>query len=130
LPVPRSCRLAHLLASYEPRRQWTLLGVLVAPLLGCAGRSLSPALARIPRDHPAATFEATLRGCGSRQVAARRFGRELRTAVLWGRQAVDSARVLPCEAVIEAVESGTRRPVYRILRQSSGAVEEAIPGRP
>ncbi len=50
--------------------------------------------------------------------------------MLWGRQAVDSARVLPCEAVIEAVEGGARYPVYRISHQESGVVEEAIPGRP
>jgi hypothetical protein len=111
------------------RRPWTLLGVLAVPVVACAGRSLA-AIPRIVREHPTATFEAGLRGCGSHQATTRRFGREFRTAVLWGRQAVDSARVLPCEAVIEAVESGTRRPVYRILHRASGVVEEAIPGRP
>jgi hypothetical protein len=111
-------------------RPWALLSVLAVPVVACVGRSHTLTIERIVREYPTATFEARLRGCGSRQATTRRFGRELRTAVLWGRQAVDSARVLPCEAVIDAVESGTCRPVYRILHQASGVVEEALPRRP
>jgi hypothetical protein len=95
--------------------------------VGCAGGPAPADLGRIAREHPAAAFEAALAGCGSRQLTARRFGRDLRTAVLWSRQAVDTARVLPCEAVIDAVEGGTRRPVYRITRAPGGATEGAIP---
>ena len=128
--ISRLRRAAPILTRHDVRYPWVLIGVLAVPVLGCAGGSLSPAIARIAHERPTATFEAGLRGCGSRQSTTRRFGRELRTAVLWGRQAVDSARALPCEAVVEAVEDGARSPVYHILRNARGVMEATIAGRP
>ena len=84
---------------------------LAALLTGCATPDV---VRRIEASHPGAQYEATALGCGSSGPTARRFGRDLRLAVLWSRQVVREARRLPCEVVVEAVTHGAHRPVYRI----------------
>jgi hypothetical protein len=87
--------------------------------------STPQAVTAIARSHPGASYEAQTSGCGTRVPVARRFGTSLRAAVLWGRLVTDSARVVPCEVEIHALEGDSRKPVYRILRRT-GYKEERV----
>ena len=94
-------------------------------LAGCATPQV---VRRIEAAHPGAAYEATTQGCDPGGVTTRRFGQDLRLAVLWSRQAVRGARLLPCEVVIDAVTGGTRRPVYRVRwTRDSARTEGAMP---
>lgn len=99
-------------------------------LLLAGGACATPAIVpRIQAAHPGASYEATARGCGTGEVSSRRFGANLRLALLWSRQAVRSPRRLPCEVTVEAVAGPTRQPVYRAAQtsMSSGVTEGPVP---
>ena len=97
---------------------------MVALAAGCARPE---ALRRIEAAHPGASYEGSTTGCGAISPTARRFGGDLRAAVLWARQAVHTTRALPCEATIEAVSGGTggtHRAVYRVTQRVDGTMVE------
>jgi hypothetical protein len=97
----------------------------VAALLGGCGTP--EVIRRVAAAHPGATYEATATGCGSTAPASRRFGGDLRLAVLWSRETARAARQLPCEIVIDAVTGGSRQPVYRVRLAREGRTEGAVP---
>ena len=94
---------------------------LSAVLARCAAPE---AVRRIERAHAGSTYEGSTTGCGIRSPTVRRFGADLRAAVLWARQVVHTARALPCEAVIDAVHGATREGVYRVWQDRNGAAAE------
>ena len=103
------------------------LAITVATVTGCA--SAPPAAVReIAATHPRATYDAIATGCDWRVRSSRRpFGRDLERAWLWSRQTVGASRAQQCEVVIEAMDGGARRPVYRIVRDSAGRRAEGVP---
>jgi hypothetical protein len=105
------------------RRGTLALAVLATLCIACAAPQR---LRDITRSHPGASYEAQTDGCGRRVPVARRFGGDLRAAVLWSRTVTDSARVVPCQVEIEAVQGGSREPVYRILRSTSHKEERVL----
>ena len=76
--------------------------------------------------NPGATFEVRLDGCSTRGETGRRFGRDVRAALLWSSERIHSATYLPCTATVHAVRDGQRRPVYRVSRTREGAYSEAL----
>jgi hypothetical protein len=81
--------------------------------------------------NPGATFDVRLSGCTTTGETARRFGSNLRTALLWSSEQVHNARYFPCTATIEAVTAGQHRAIYRVSRSRDGPyVEQIIPRVP
>jgi hypothetical protein len=108
---------------YCARRGTAALAVLATLCVACAAPQQ---LVAITRSHPGASYEAETDGCGRRVPVARRFGGDLRAAVLWGRTVTDSARAVPCEIVIDAVQADSREPVYQIVRSTSYREERVL----
>ena len=108
---------------WRSRRRAPALVATAVFFTGCA----APApLKAIQRAHPGASYEAETAGCGARVPAGRRFGGDLRAAVLWGRVVTDTARVVPCEVVIAAVREDSRVPVYLVARRMSHREERVL----
>ena len=83
---------------------------------------------RIGEAHPGAQYEGAIHGCGAVGPSGRRFGANLRLAILWSREVVHEARAFPCEVVIEAVDGDARQPVYHVARDRAGVrTEGALP---
>ena len=100
-------------------------GVATLLVAGCA----APAeVRRVEAAHPGARYEATST-CAPGGAMARRFSGDLRAAVLWSRQVVREARVLPCEVVVEAVRAGQRQSVFRTRRARTGPPVEEFGAR-
>ena len=85
-------------------------------------------VAEIKTRYPAASFVATTRGCELlRSATSRRFGEDLKGAVLWARQVVGTARLSMCEVTVDALTANDRVPVYRVIRGANGRrVEERL----
>jgi len=78
-----------------------------------------------------ATFEVRLTGCSTAGVTGRRFGTNIRTALLWSGERVHSASYLPCTATIDAVRGVERHAVYRMTHSRDGSyLEEILHGEP
>jgi len=76
-------------------------------------------------------FEVQLSGCSTTGVTGRRFGPNVRTALLWSSERIHTAAYLPCTATIEAVRGTERRAIYRVSRTRDGAyVEELLHAKP
>jgi hypothetical protein len=73
-----------------------------------------------------AEFEVRLSGCSTTDAVGRRFGTNIRTALLWSSEVVHAASYLPCTATIEAVRGTRRHAVYRISRSRDGAYVERL----
>jgi hypothetical protein len=103
----------------------------LAVATGIGGCATPATVRRIAAAHPEAVYETIAEGCSWHQrTAGRRFGRDLRAAWLWARQVVGAATTLPCNAAIEAVEAGARRPVYRVARDALGHRTEQVLASP
>jgi hypothetical protein len=76
--------------------------------------------------NPGATFEVLLSGCSTIGAAGRRFGPDVRSALLWSSERVHTAGYLPCTATIQAVRGGQRTAVYQFSRTRDGAYTEAL----
>jgi hypothetical protein len=75
--------------------------------------------------YPSASYEASVRGYEWRSSAGvKKFGHDLRSALFWARQVVGTARVSPCEVVIDAVTGADRASVYLVARDASGMRRE------
>lgn len=79
----------------------------------------------ITHDNPGAAYETRTDGCGPRIASGRKFGNDLRGAILWTGQTADDARALPCVVTVFAVRGDVSRPVYRITRSTTGTRIEA-----
>jgi len=86
----------------------------------------SPVVSQLEAAHPGATFEVRLSRCTSSGENQRRFGSSLRTALLWSRERVRSARYFPCTAMIDAVDGAKRRAIYRIAVERNGTYTEGV----
>jgi hypothetical protein len=73
-----------------------------------------------------AEFEVRLTGCSTTGVTGRRFGPNVRTALLWAGERVHTASYLPCTAIIDAVRGPERHAVYRMSRSREGGYVEAL----
>ena len=106
------------------------VGLAAMIAAGLAAGCGTPAVVRrIAAAHPGAEYEATATGCDWRvRSTGRHFGRDLRGAWLWSRQVVGAAPAQRCDVRVEAVVAGTRRLVYRLVRDSLGRrAEEVLP---
>jgi hypothetical protein len=107
----------------------------ILPALGAATGMLA---CRAPRAaHPlevanrGAMFEVRLNGCSTRGATGRRFGADVRTALLWSSERVHTASYLPCTATIDAVSGSERHVIYRVFRTRDGPyVEELVRRQP
>jgi hypothetical protein len=98
-----------------------VFGAIVA--LGChQPRAAHP----LKIANPGATFEVQLSGCSTTGPTGRRFGQDVRSAVLWSTERVQTAAYLPCTATIHAVRGGQRAAVYRVSRTRAGAYTEEL----
>jgi hypothetical protein len=73
-----------------------------------------------------ATFEVELNGCFTTGPTGRRFGPDVRAALVWSSERVHTAGYLPCTATIRAVRAGQRTAVYRVSRTRDGAYTEEM----
>jgi hypothetical protein len=98
-----------------------VFGAIVA--LGC-----HPPRAAHPLQvaNPGAKFEVQLSGCSTVGATGRRFGPDVRSALLWSSERVHTAAYLPCAATIHAVRGGQRTAVYRVSRARDGAYTEEL----
>jgi hypothetical protein len=81
--------------------------------------------------NPGASFEVRVSGCTGPGANVRRFGKSLRTAMLWSSERVHTATYLPCRATIDAVSGTERHAIYRVSRERDGGyVEEMVRPRP
>ena len=97
--------------------------VLSIGVPGCRGpRAAHP----LKVANPDATFEVELSGCNTTGVSGRRFGPNVRTALLWSHERVHTATYLPCTATIAAVRGNERHAVYRVSRTRDGAYVEQL----
>ena len=96
---------------------------LLLPLIGCA----TPSIVRTVEGAASAdSYEARASGCDNLQrTEVRRFV-TARNAVLWARQRVGTAPLLPCEVTLLSVAGTTRTPVYQIVRAASGGRSEQV----
>lgn len=113
------------------RRAAMLRRALKAPASLAMGVSLfacrsSPIVRQLEAAHPGATFEVRLSRCTSTGESQRRFGSSLRTALLWSRERLRSARYFPCTATIDAVDGAKRRAIYRLAIERGGAYTEGV----
>jgi len=76
--------------------------------------------------NPGAAFEVELSGCFASGATGRRFGPDVRAALLWSSERVHTAVYLPCTATIWAVRGGQRTAVYRVSRSRAGAYTEEM----
>ena len=112
---------------------WTVWKRRSAVALALAAGCATPGVVRrVTAAHPAATYEASVRGCEFHPaLAGRQFGADFNEALLWARQVAGTARWSQCEITIEALEGERRVPVYRISRDARGRREGVIePPRP
>jgi hypothetical protein len=72
-----------------------------------------------------ATFEVRLSGCSSTDIG-RRFGHDVRTALLWSSERVHTASYLPCTATMDAVRGNERHTIYRVTRGRDGSYREEL----
>jgi hypothetical protein len=112
----RGLKHVALYASYAP------IAVFL-PLIGCA----TPSIVREVEGARSADFyEAIASGCDNLQrTEVRRFV-AARNAVLWARQRVGTAPLLPCEVTLHTVVGATRTPVYMVTRSASGERREQL----
>ena len=112
----RSVNHVALYASYA------LFAVLL-PLIGCA----TPSIVRAVEGAASAdSYEARASGCDNLQrTEVRRFV-TARNAVLWARQRVGTAPLLPCEVTLLTVVGATRTPVYMVTQSASGGRREQV----
>ena len=96
---------------------------LLLPLIGCA----TPSIVRTVEGAASAdSYEARASGCDNLQrTEVRRFV-AARNAVLWARQRVGTAPLLPCEVTLHTVVGATRTPVYMVTRSASGERREQL----
>lgn len=73
-----------------------------------------------------AVFEVELSGCFTSGATGRRFGPDVRAALLWTSERVHTAGYLPCTATVRAVCGGQRTAVYRVSRARDGAYSEEL----
>jgi hypothetical protein len=98
-----------------------VLGGLVA--VGCHP---PPAAHALQVANPGATFEVLLSGCSTIGATGKRFGPDVRSALLWSSERVHAAGYLPCTATIHAVRGAQRTAVYRFSRTREGAYTEQL----
>jgi hypothetical protein len=91
--------------------------------LGCRAPG---AAHRLQVANPGAAFDVELSGCGTTGATGRRFGPDVRTALLWSSERVHTAAYLPCTATIQAVRGAQRTAVYRFSRTRDGAYREEL----
>ena len=93
------------------------------PLIGCA----TPSIVREVEGARSADFyEAIASGCDNLQrTEVRRFV-AARNAVLWARQRVGTAPLLPCEVTLLTVVGATRTPVYMVTQSAAGGRSEQV----
>lgn len=92
-------------------------------LVGCVTPSV---VAAVEAAHPADSYEATATGCDQlRRSESRRFA-SVHSAVLWARQKVGTAPVLPCEVTLLAVTGNARTRAYLITRSAAGGQVEQV----
>ena len=85
----------------------------------------TPAAAKwIEERYPGAQFVVSLTGCSAPGESARNFGSSARTALLWSRERVKSARYLPCTALIRAAGPRDTTAVFQLSLARNGAYEE------
>jgi hypothetical protein len=109
-------------------RRFVLAVVAAVGLLACRP---PPAAYPIAAANRGATFEVRLTGCSTVGAAGRRFGPNLRAALLWSSERVHTGSLLPCTATIDAVRGSDRHAVYRVSRTRDGAyVEELVHRQP
>lgn len=100
---------------------------LFAAILPFACATTPAEVRQIQAAYPDATYETRVEGCDRHPpIMGRRFGRDLRAAVLWSRQVVGSSRLPACEVVISAVIQHEQRPVYYVSRSGSGMRSEGV----
>ena len=85
-----------------------------------------------PAEHPleianrGAQFDVRLSGCNTTDPVGRRFGSNIRPALLWSSEVVHTASYLPCTANIQAVRGTHAQTIYRISRSRDGAYVERL----
>lgn len=85
----------------------------------------SPDTARVSARYPDSTFETRMQGCSVVGPHARRFDRDLRSALLVGREEVRNAKYFPCTALVVATAHGIADHVlYRLSLSRDGRYEE------
>jgi len=104
------------------RYAWLLTGTLTLSLACRPHRAADP----LELANTGAVFDVRLNGCTTTDPVGRRFGTNIRTALLWSSEVVHTASYLPCTATIEAVRDGQRRTVYRFSRSRDGAYVETL----
>ena len=92
-------------------------------LVACHPRRAAQPLAAA---NPGATFEVHLTGCSNTEAAGRRFGHDVRAALLWSSERVHTASYFPCTATMDAVRGTDRHTIYRITRGRDGSYREEL----
>ena len=106
----------------ESYSRYALLALLL-PLIGCATPSIVRA---VEGARSADSYEAIASGCDNLQrTEVRRFV-AARNAVLWARQRVGTAPLLPCDVTLLTVVGATRTPVYMVTRSAAGGRSEQV----